>query len=121
MSLQGPTGCPHGARVAAARAADDEEAVELRYGGRRWGGLRRRHMRRVAGSLPERVFRRDSQLLGGATVERVAGGWVWHVADPNATPEAVHAAVRFLQTGRLSDAERTQPAVAALVSRWGLL
>jgi hypothetical protein len=120
MSLQGPTALPHGARIVASRAGDGEESGEVRFGGRRWGGLRRKHMRRVGGSLPERLFRRDSQLLGGSTVQRTPGGWVWTPSDADATPEALHAVIRYLQTGRVNEGDARDLAVVALATRWGM-
>lgn len=120
MSVQKQECATHGAKIAAARAGDGEESVEVRCAGRVWRGLRRKHMRRVPNSLPERLFRRDSQLLGGSTVKRVPGGWVWTPSDVEATPEALHAVVRLLQTGRMTDSELKDAQVATLAARWGM-
>ena len=94
--------------------------VQVVFQGRRWTGLTRRDMLRVPGSLPAKLFAPDSQFMGGSTTVRqvAGGGWEWHVAGDKVNATAVHAVVKFLTTGKLSDEWLEKPGVAEIAKRW---
>ena len=103
--------------AAAAPRGEGAQPVSVEAWGVTWGGLRREHMTRCRGSLPEQVFRSGSDLLGGGTVVRRGEGWVWSLdGHPGASRAALHEVVHCLQTGR----EPQGPEGRALAASWRL-